>query len=229
MFKYNIMTLFLFIVILFCTNIVYAEKKSNKLPLFGKVIYIDPGHGGVDPGAVYKDIYESDINLEISLKLREVLESNGAIVYMTRDGDYDLSVPNTINRKRSDLSRRGNIINKSMCDLYVSIHLNAETSTTWYGAQVFYDDVNEENKKLALIMQKELAAHFKTRRKATKTNEMYLHKRVERPGILIEVGFISNPNERYLLKQNYYQKKLANVISSGIMKYFGVSGNVFIE
>ena len=95
----------------------------------------------MDPGAIYKDIEEADINLKIAQKASKLLEQYGAIVYLTRYGDYDLSVPNTINRKRSDLSRRGNIINRSNCDLYLSIHLNAEGSNTWKGAQMFYDNI----------------------------------------------------------------------------------------
>ena len=144
---------------------------------------------------------------------------NGAIVYLTRDGDYDLSVTNAINRKRSDLSRRANAINSSMCDMYISIHLNAESSSTWHGAQVFYDDVNPENKKIAEIMQTEFSKTLKTKREYKETNEMYLHKRVERPGILAEVGFLTNPNERYLLMQDTYQERIALTIYNGIVKY----------
>ena len=104
---------------------------------------------------MYKNVLEKDINLAISKRLEEELSSLGAIVYQTRYGDYDLSVTYASNRKRSDLSRRGNIINDSGCDLYLSIHLNAETSSTWRGAQVFYDNINEEKEKIAIIMQEE--------------------------------------------------------------------------
>ncbi len=218
MFKYKIMCTSLFVISLLFFN--YIEAKEKEYPLLGKVIYIDPGHGGADPGAVYKDIYESNINLEISETLSDTLGNMGAIVYMTRYGDYDLSVINAINRKRSDLSRRGNIINRSGCDLYISIHLNSDSSPVWYGAQVFYDDVHESNEKIARIIQSELAKHLNTKRKYKKTAEMYLHKRVKRPGVLIEVGFISNPNERYLLRKKYYQQKVSNVIAGGIVKYF---------
>ena len=96
---------------------------------------------------------EKDINLSISKILEDRLTKMGAIVYLTRYGDYDLAVNNTINRKRSDLSRRGNIINRSMCDLFVSIHLNAESTGIWRGAQVFYDDNNDNNKVFAKILQ----------------------------------------------------------------------------
>ena len=177
-------------------------------------------HGGVDPGAMYKKIKEKDINLSISEKLQYKLEKMGAIVYLTRYGDYDLAVNHTSNRKRSDLSRRGNIINRSKCDLYVSIHLNAETSSSWHGAQAFYDDINENNKLIAQIMQQEFKKSLNSNRKSKKINDIYLNKRVNRPGVLLEVGFLSNPNERYLLQTDDYQNKIANAITNGMIKYF---------
>ena len=94
--KNKLFLLMLFFLCLFSYGIVNALN----LPLLGKVIYIDPGHGGRDPGAISGGVYEETINLEISLKLQEVLEKNGAIVYLTRYGDYDLSVKNAISRKK---------------------------------------------------------------------------------------------------------------------------------
>lgn len=218
MLKYKMVMLFMSI--LFMCTFSFVTASTDALPLLGKVIYLDPGHGGLDPGAIYKDIEEASINLEISKKLMEVLEKNGAIVYLTRDDDYDLAVNNAVNRKRSDLSRRANIINRSMCDLYLSIHLNADISTTWKGAQVFYDDINDKNQKIAAIMQKVLKKDFGTTREYKETNDMYLHKRVKRPGVLIEVGFITNPSERRQLMSNNYQQKLANTITKGVLQYF---------
>ncbi|MDD2435047.1 MAG: N-acetylmuramoyl-L-alanine amidase [Bacilli bacterium] len=216
MLKYRIMVLSLFIISI-CA---FGFVKAIEAPLMGKVIYLDPGHGGVDPGAIYKEIYESNLNLEISKKLQLELEKLGAIVYLTREGDYDLAVPNTINRKRSDLSRRGNLINKSNCDAYLSIHLNAETSSTWRGGQVFYDDVNEKNELLATILQQYFKENLYSKRKIKKIDEMYLSRRVKVPGVLLEVGFITNPNDRYLLRQSSYQTKLAKVISKALITYF---------
>ena len=218
MLKYKICVLFILLISIISFNIVGA--KTNSLPLLGKTIYLDPGHGGLDPGAMYKKIKEKDINLSISEKLQTKLEKLGAIVYLTRYGDYDLSVANTSNRKRSDLSRRGNIINRSKCDLYVSIHLNAETSSSWYGAQAFYDDINEENKKIAEIMQQEFKEKLNSKRKYKQIDNIYLNKRVKQPGVLLEVGFLSNPNERYLLQTDNYQNKIAETIVSGMLKYF---------
>lgn len=218
MLKYKISMLF--VLLLFMCTFSFVNANEQDLSLLGKVIYLDPGHGGLDPGAIYKDIEEASINLDISKKLMTTLEQYGAIVYLTRNGDYDLAVNNAVNRKRSDLSRRGNIINRSMCDMYLSIHLNADTSTTWRGAQVFYDDINPNNEKIAKIMQQVLKEDLKSTRQYKETSDMYLHKRVTRPGVLIEVGFITNPNERYLLMQDSYQQKVANSITRGIIKYF---------
>ena len=218
MYKYKVLLLCLFLILLFGLDRV--DAKLNTLPLKNKVIYLDPGHGGKDPGAMYKSIMEKNINLEISNNLKKILEKNGASVYLTREGDYDLSVPNTINRKRSDLSRRSNIINKSLCDIFLSIHLNAESTGTWSGAQVFYDDINPENEKIAKIMQQVFKENLNTKRKYKESTDLYLQKRINRPGVLLELGFLSNANDRYLLKQKFYQNKLSNVIMQGLIRYF---------
>lgn len=214
--KYKICVLFLFIISLYCFEFVNA---NNNFPLLGKIIYLDPGHGGLDPGAMYGGIKEKDINLEISKKVEEKLSELGAIVYMTRYGDYDLSVNNTINRKRSDLSRRSNIINKSDCDLFLSIHLNAEETNSYRGAQAFYADKNEKNIEIAKIFQEEFKKSLNSTRKYKKDNTLYLQKRLKVPGILLEVGFLSNSNERYLLKQETYQDKIATSITNATIKY----------
>ena len=217
MLKYKITVLCLFLLTI--SGISCVQASNPTLPLLGKVIYLDPGHGGLDPGAIYKDIEEEEINLEISTKLAKSLEQLGAIVYLTRTGDYDLAVPNTINRKRSDLSRRANIINRSKCDLYLSLHLNSETSSTWKGAQVFYDDVNKKNKTIAEIMQKSLEEKVNTKREFKEMTTIYMYQRIKQPGVLIELGFLSNPNERYLLTTNTYQQKLIDAMINGIRTY----------
>ena len=218
MWKQKILMLVIFLVGIM--GIGYVGAFQNDMPLLGKVIYLDAGHGGADPGALYKSIKEKDINLAISKKLEEELSALGAIVYQTRYGDYDLSVPYASNRKRSDLSRRGNIINDSGCDLYLSIHLNADSSLTWQGAQVFYDDINPENETIAKMMQALFKKKLYTQRKEKKVNDLYLSKRTDRPGVLLELGFLSNPNERYLLKTENYQTKLSQIITEGVVTYF---------
>ena len=221
MFKYKIITLFLLLLSISLFDYSYAKERNYSLK--NKIIYIDPGHGGNDPGAMYKDVLEKDINLEISKLLKTELNKKGATVYLTRNGDYDLSVPNTINNKRSDLSRRGNVINKSNCDLFLSIHLNAESSSSWHGAQAFYNSKLKENKEIAKIFQNLFKEKLNSDRNYKKDNTLYLQNRITRPGVLLELGFLSNPNERYLLQTDSYQKKIVNVIIEGVELY--LNGN----
>lgn len=212
MIKYKMHILFLFIVTLCTFTFVNAEEPILK----NKTIYIDPGHGGRDPGAIYKELRESDINLQISKYLKEELEKNGAQVYLTRIGDYDLSENNARNHKKNDLTARARLINESNCDMYISIHLNSDPSPTWNGIQIFYTDNNENNKKIAETIKEQL----KLKRKTKELKNMYLFEKISQPGILIEAGFISNPNDRYKLKQSEYQQELSKNITEGIIKYF---------
>lgn len=202
-------------VFLFGISFTRANPVESDLKLLGKVIYLDPGHGGTDPGAVYKDIYEKDITLSICKKLKELLEQEGAIVYMTRYDDYDLS-SSTYNRKKRDLNNRAKVINESMADMYISIHLNSINSTTWRGIQVFYDDINKNNKTIASILQNNLNKE----RKIKEIDNILMNRKIKIPGVLIEAGFLSNPNDRYLLKDSNYQYKLSNKIKESIIEYF---------
>lgn len=215
----KIYIIFLFILFTYSISFVNAKVVKSELKLIGKVIYLDSGHGGTDPGSVYKDIYEKDINLDICKKLQVLLENEGAIVYLTRYGDYDLS-NTTYQRKKSDLNNRVKIINDSKADMYISIHLNSISSSTWSGAQVFYDDVNKNNKELANIMQKQLKEDLKTTREIKEISNMLMNRKITIPGILIEAGFLSNPNDRYLLQKDEYQYKISESIKNGIIKYF---------
>ncbi len=206
----------LFLLILMICTFSFLKVEGNTMPFVGKTIYLDAGHGGLDSGAIYKDILEKDINLSIVKILASKLENLGATVYLTRYGDYDLSSIGASSRKRSDLYNRAKIINESDADLYLSIHLNSTTSSTWSGAQVFYDDVVEENQRLATIMKEAL----KTKREVAEIETMYFNKRVKKPGILIEVGFLSNSHDRYLLQKDSYQEEISDKIIEGLKQYF---------
>ena len=211
--------LFMFILFICSLSFVHANPSNLGLKLFNKIIYLDPGHGGPDPGTIYKNIYEKDINLSICLKLQQVLEEEGAIVYLTRYGDYDLSENNNSSRKKSDLNNRAKIINSSGADMYISIHLNSLQSATWSGAQVFYDDVNAKNKEIADLFQQQLRDDLKTYREVKEISTILMNRKITVPGILLEAGFLSNPNDRYNLRQSDYQYKLANSIKDAIIKY----------
>ena len=216
MLKYKMNILFVFILTLCTFTFVNAEEQQLK----GKIIYLDAGHGGRDPGAMYKDLKESEINLQISNELKIKLESHGAIVYQTRIGDYDISKIYTKNHKKNDLETRAKIINESDCDIYISIHLNSDPSPTWYGTQIFYTTKNEKNKELAQIIQNEFKEKLKSKREIKPLKNMYLFDRIKKPGVLIEAGFISNANDRYLLKNKEHQKKIADTITDALIKYY---------
>lgn len=197
---------------------------SWNLPLSGKVIYIDPGHGGPDGGAGDQGALEKDIALKVSKKLRDYLQQQGALVLMTREDDIDLADSSTkgySRRKVEDLKKRLQTINESDADLYLSIHLNAIPSPKWSGAQTFYSPKFTENKRLAKFIQAELIRNLEnTNREAKILNNVYLVKNANKPGALVEVGFLSNPQERSQLKTDKYQEKIAGSIYNGVMRYF---------
>lgn len=197
---------------------------ANQGPLSGYIIVLDAGHGGVDGGAVSQDgLVEKEINLAITRYLQDYLQQSGSLVYLTREGDYDLAdeAEKSLNkRKRQDLSRRAQIVEDVDADLLVTIHLNAMKSGKWRGAQTFYYDGQDDSKKLAEHIQRQLIAHLQnTTRTVNKSGEIYLLRTSERPAVLVEAGFISNLEEAQLLKESGYQKKIAFAIYEGIIAY----------
>ena len=209
----------LILIILLSINIIKTEATMLEMPLIGKIIYLDAGHGGIDPGATYKDINEKDIALAITLKLEEALSKKGAIVYLTRRTDTDLADVNATYRKRSDLGKRAKLINESDCELYLSLHLNSYPSTKWAGAQVFFTTKNDSNKIIAEFIQNELKEKMNTNREFKEIKNMYMYDRISKPGVLIEVGFLSNTNDRNNLLNEKYQEKLVMAITDGVIKY----------
>lgn len=205
-----------FLLIIFICSLNFIKVSSYNMPLKDKVIYLDPGHGGVDSGAIYKDILEKNINLDFCYLLKSKLENKGAKVFMTRYDDYDLALPNVSLRKRSDLENRAQVINESNSDLYLSIHLNSTTSSKWNGLQIFYDDINKENKLLAESLKESIGS----KRNVTEISTKYMYKRINIPGVLIELGFLSNYQDRTNLLNDKYLDTLANKIVDGICVQF---------
>lgn len=205
-----------FLLIIFICTFNFIRVNSYNVPLKGKVIYLDPGHGGVDSGAQYKDILEKDINLQLCYLLMSALENKGAKVYMTRYDDYDLSNNGVALRKRSDLYNRAKIINESDADLYLSIHLNSTNSSKWHGIQIFYDDINDNNKIIAQKIQSE----FDSKREISQISTKYMYKRVTIPGVLVELGFLSNRGDRANLLDEVKREEMINKIVDGVVKYY---------
>lgn len=194
------------------------------MPLSGKVIAVDAGHGGPDGGASSKEgVTEKDINLAIALHLRDYLQEAGAIVVLTREEDKDLASPDTkglSKRKTEDLLQRAKVVNQAQADLVISIHLNSIPSPKWRGAQTFYNSEKPGANVLAAHIQSELRRNLENTDRVAKENDtFYPLKAVSIPGALVEVGFLSNPEEARLMTMESYQKKVASAIYQGVLKY----------
>lgn len=207
------------IVLLLVSALVINTQVKAMLPLSGKLILIDIGHGGADPGTVNNNIKEKDINLAIGKALEIELVKVGATVILTRNGDYDLSSPNVKWRKKSDFDNRIKLINNSKADMYLSIHLNYLTDNRYSGAQVFYNNV--KNKEIALVIQEALNTKLNGKREVRKIpSKTYMYDKLKIPGVLIECGFLSNYEEMKKLITKEYQNKLALIIKEGIISYY---------
>lgn len=228
--KRNIIVLFL-VVLLGISSLFFIEEETNVSetvlsPIMDRVIVIDAGHGGFDPGAIGRlDKNEDKINLEISLRLRRLIEQSGGIVILTREDDNGLNTEKstTIRQKKNeDLRNRRILINESDPDVFITIHMNSFPQSRYYGAQTFYKSGCEKSKSLAIIVQEELrnVLDKDNKRKPQSRNTVYLINRAETVSILVEAGFLSNSNEEKLLNDPIYQEKVAWAINSGLIKYF---------
>ena len=224
------------VILFFILQYDYFKTKESwsswSLPLSGQIILLDPGHGGPDGGAGEEGALEKDIALSVSKKLRDYLQEQGALVIMTREEDKDLAEDGTrgySRRKTEDLKKRLAMINESEANFFVSIHLNSIPSQKWSGAQTFYAPQLKENAKAAKFIQDELRINLEnTDRKAKPLSSVYILKNAKKPGVLVEVGFLSNPTEKQLLKTEEYQEKVAASIYKGMLRYFS-NENELIE
>jgi len=229
---FSIIALLLVIVSIFEIENV-SEDVMKYMPVTNKTIILDAGHGGIDPGALTKDknTAEKDVNLIITLKIKELLEASGALVILTREEDvslYEESGDKTIRQKYNEnLKNRKKIIQESNADMFVSIHLNAFEQSKYYGAQTFYPKGKEDSAGLSKYIQGELKRVVdKTNNREVKArDDIYLLKENEIPSVLIECGFLSNEKEAKLLVDEKYQEKLAWSIYVGIQKYFSSNMN----
>lgn len=186
------------------------------------MIVVDPGHGGVDGGASIGNIREATLTLEISKKIKEVFESSGIKVLLTRETEDDLSSGEFV--KREDMLRRVNLINTSKAKLALSIHLNKFNIERYNGAQVFYSKTNALNMYLAETMQQSLIQYLKnTNRKIVKRENIFLLNRVTIPCCIIECGFMSNKEELALLQTEEYQYKLSYALLYGVQTYLNTN------
>lgn len=189
-----------------------TELKSGDV-LKGKVILVDPGHGGADPGAIgYSGLQEKVVTLAVGKNLEALLKEAGATVVMTRTGDQSVS-----NTKRVELA------NKAEADIYVSIHANAFTSPDSNGTETHYcekNDNSEASRFLAHQLQRELVSALGLRDRGVKKNSFFVLTNTEMPAALVELAFLTNPEEEELLRDAKTHKKSAEALYRGLEAYF---------
>lgn len=188
-------------------------------------IVLDAGHGGMDGGVVgvATKNKESDINLSITMCLKETLLDRGFSVVLTRktpEGLYDALGKGF---KKRDMQKRKEIIESAKPSLVISVHQNFYPSSYTRGAQVFYSSQNPEAKRLANLLQTQLNALYEedgVKARKEKTGAFYMLTCTPYPTVIVECGFLSNPKDDKLVNDATWQKKLAERIASGVLSYF---------
>ncbi|GAB6098505.1 N-acetylmuramoyl-L-alanine amidase CwlD [Halanaerocella petrolearia] len=211
----------------------YQIKFTNRIitsPLSSpRVIVIDPGHGGIDGGTSHSNLLEKEINLEVGLTLKDYLESKDSIkVIMTREEDTALDHLNNYSSSRHtrDLRARIDIINQEDVDLFISLHVDHRIGQPkMRGPVVLYYPRHSQTKVLATTLQKylnkiEYENLSSTYHQPKKRSDLYVLKAKNTPGVIIEVGFITNTMDQRLLQQKDYQQALARAIYKGLEEYF---------
>jgi N-acetylmuramoyl-L-alanine amidase len=184
--------------------------------LRGKVIVVDPGHGGSNPGAVSNGTRESDNNLAVSLKLRDRLRQAGAKVIMTRETDRTVATPGS--SLGQELQARVELAERNNADMFVSIHSNSNPDSSIAGAMTFFP--SGKSPKLALEVQSGIVRETAAVDKGTQAATFYVLRNTTMPSILVEMGFVTNAAEAAKLQNDAYRNRIAQGVFTGIVKYF---------
>lgn len=213
------MTLLLLVGMIIVSKKLSQLVTSENVQAQKEVVVIDAGHGGHDPGKVgVNDALEKDINLQIAEKIKTHLEKNGIEVVMTREDDV------MEDTKLEDMKKRVALINKTKPAITVSIHQNSYSDSSVKGAQVFYYVDSKVSKEAASLMQGELRKVDTENSRQIKSNsDFYMLKKTEVPTIIVECGFLSNPEEAEKLVSDVYQEQMAEAICSGILTWLSQS------
>jgi len=198
------------------------DKRIWSWTLGNRVVVIDAGHGGVDPGAVGKSkVLEKDVTLAVSKRLQTLVQQSGAKTIMVREDDSDLgSSQGLLKRKREDLAQRIQLAMDAQAEVYISIHANSFPDARLTGAQTFYHSDSPEGKILAQAIQQELNSITNGKRVVKGNQDIYVLKKAHQAAVTVELGFLSNLEEEQLLTTPEYQEKLAIAIYQGLSTYF---------
>lgn len=222
--KWIIVAILLVVVVSAVCGTFFAVREANCVPKGHFTVVIDAGHGGIDGGCVGKmtGVFESELNLIYAKNLAKQLENLGVSVRLTRSDGNGLYDSNQKNLKKSDMKKRKEIIEESTPELVVSLHMNSFPLASCSGAQTFFKKGNEEGEKFANCVQQELAAQIDGAKSMAKVGDYYIVNCTDIPSVLVECGFLSNPQEEALLQTKSYQTKLCYAIACGIVKYLNL-------
>jgi len=216
------------LLLLLLSSLLISNNSAAVFNNFRKTITIDPGHGGIDGGSSNAGLLEKTVNLQVSLKLRKILKDKGINVVMTRDSDVSLESKSSLNSSRynKDLHARRTIIDNNNSTAFVSVHMDSYKSPSARGIRIFYYSTSEESKKLAQsICDKVNKIVFNDFLNTTKVKAQispgnyYLLRSSKSPGVIVEMGFITNPTDNKLIRTDSYQLTIAKAISEGVEAY----------
>lgn len=184
-------------------------------------IVLDPGHGGSDSGAIGpRGVTEKEVTLAVAKKVQNILENGGAKVVMTRETDRDVYGVNATDRQ--ELQARVDVGTRVPdADIFVSIHCNAFSNPAAHGTETYYYSSSSRGYRLASLLDEELIAAGKLFNRGVKAANFYVIHHSPMPASLVELAFITNPEEERLLSDDSYQNRLAMAIAKGISRYFG--------
>ena len=193
-----------------------------KRVLKGKIICIDPGHGGTDVGAIGrlggKEIYEKNITLSIALPLRDMLTSAGAKVVMTRSTDKDVYGPWA--DADPELQARCDVANEAHADAFISIHIDSFSNGSVDGTTAYYNAKSSKDLLLAQMMHQATMSGLAIPDRGVKSNDFYVNVNTTMPSVLMEMGFITNPHRLQMLTSTWGPKTIAKSLFNGLVNYF---------
>lgn len=218
----NILIVLLTFVLAFSILTISKNVFATTTEKINYTIVLDAGHGGIDGGSegVVSGVKESELNLKVTKKLEKLLNTFGFNVVLTRTNADGLYSQFATNKKQDDMKKRKEIIQKSKPNMVVSIHMNSFPNKHERGAQVFYQVGEETSKQLAQTIQNEMIKNLVEAREFCNHSDLYILQCTKNPSVVVEGGFLSNPEEEALLITDEYQAKLAYSVFCGILKFF---------
>ncbi len=186
-------------------------------PLAGRIIALDPGHGGIDSGATHREsrLSEKGITLDVARRLGRLIRKAGGQVILTRTDDWESDLPD-----RAELRRRAALAEQGRAEILLSLHVDAHADSSCGYGQVFYHASSAEGRRLAEALQAELLRLQPGNYRRAGAADLFLLGCTKIPAALVEMGFLSHPEERRLLNSGAYREEVARALLRGIVAYF---------